>query len=216
MLASPTPTPMRASANCVKAARQTGQRRHRAPEPEPDRDEPAPIPHVGQAPEWNAEDRVEDRERGAVQEPDLRVAQLQIGFDALGEDGEDLAIDEVEDVDDDEHTEDVPGVRAGRCWRGVLVMRTGRRAWPCEAAAWNGRAQRAVCAQLDRCDSLQWKKWPPLTSRAWPVMTRDRSEAKNTHRVGDLLRGRDVVQRGARRDLGVHRLVGDVPCCLAR
>ncbi len=26
----------------------------------------------------------------------------------------------------------------------------------------------------------QWKTSPPLTSRAWPVMTDDRSEAKNT------------------------------------
>jgi hypothetical protein len=34
------------------------------------------------------------------------------------------------------------------------------------------------------------------------------------HRVGDLFRGRDVVERGARRDLLVD-VVGCTPCCLA-
>ena len=56
-----------------------------------------------------------------VQKADLCVAELQIGFDALGQEGEDLAIDKVEDVDDDE---DLPGVGAGRlARRAVLALR---------------------------------------------------------------------------------------------
>jgi len=43
---------------------------------------------------------------------------LQIGFDALGQEGEDLAIDKVEDVDDDE---DLPGVGAGRLARRAVL-----------------------------------------------------------------------------------------------
>jgi hypothetical protein len=40
----------------------------------------------------------------------LRVVEVEIGLDALGEDRQDLAVDEIEDVDDDEQDQRVPSV----------------------------------------------------------------------------------------------------------
>ena len=69
----------------------------------------------------NAEDGVEDGERGAVEEAELSVVDPQVGADVLREDGENLTVDEVEDVDQDEDAQDVVGVPpAGRLGVGVL------------------------------------------------------------------------------------------------
>ncbi len=78
----------------------------------------APSPNVlppatsVQSPSSNCPIWVEDREGGAVQEAQLRVGDLQVGLDALGQDGHDLAVEEVEDVDHDQHAQQVAGVRA--------------------------------------------------------------------------------------------------------
>ena len=87
---------------------------HQAPEPEAGRDHGAAVADIGQQPQGNAEDRVEDREGRAVEEAELRVAHPEISLDPFGQNGEDLAIDEVEDVDDDKDGESQPGPACGR------------------------------------------------------------------------------------------------------
>ena len=80
----------------------------------PMRDQAPAVPDVGEAAERDAEERVEDRERGAVEESQLGVRDAEVGADALGEDGEDLPVEEVEDVDQHQDAEDVARVASGR------------------------------------------------------------------------------------------------------
>ena len=111
----------------AEAAREARERRHQAPEGEADRDQRAPVPDVGEPPERNAEDRVEDGEGGAVEEADLGVAHAEVGFDVLGQDRDDLAVEEVEDVDEHQHAEQVIRVGAADLGRGLgLAVRCGR------------------------------------------------------------------------------------------
>ena len=90
-----------------EAACDAGERGHHAPAGEAEGDELAPIPDVGQTPERDAEDGIEDRERRAVEIAHLRVGDLQVRLDALGEDREDLAIEKIEHVDQHQHGEGV-------------------------------------------------------------------------------------------------------------
>ena len=89
-----------------------------------------------------------------------------------------------------------------------LPRRIGRQrtAW----LALSGRRVDAATA-LRGASSMpgQWKTSPPLTSRAWPVITAERSDAKKTDRVRAVVVGRDLPERDVRRDLVVlllHRL----------
>lgn len=91
--------------------REAGERRHAAPHREPQRDRAATGPAVRQPAERNPEHRVEDRERGPVQEAEILVGEAEVAADLLGEDREDLAVEEVEEVDDDQDAEQVARVR---------------------------------------------------------------------------------------------------------
>ena len=107
-----------------EAAGGARQRGHQAPRGQADRDQALAGPHVGQAADRNPEDGVEDGERCAVEEAELGVADAEVVADVLGEDREDLTVDEVEDVDQDEDAQDVVGVPpAGRLrgW-GLAVL----------------------------------------------------------------------------------------------
>ena len=104
----------------AEAARRSRQRRHQAPEAKADGDEVLARPGVRQFAERDAEDGVEDGERGAVEEAELRVVDAEIVANVLREDGEDLAVDEVEDVDQDENAQDVVGVAAVRRRRRLV------------------------------------------------------------------------------------------------
>lgn len=94
----------------AEAARRSRQCSHQAPEAKTDGDEILARPGVRQLAERDAEDGVEDGERSAVEEANLRIGNADVGFDLLGQDGDDLPVDEVEDVDDDENDGDVPGI----------------------------------------------------------------------------------------------------------
>jgi hypothetical protein len=96
-----------------------GQGGHRRPQSQADGHEAAAVPTVGQSSKGYAEQSVEDRERGAVEEADLGVVEIEVGLDAFRQDRDDLAVDEVEDVDDDEQEQSVPGVGGNARARGV-------------------------------------------------------------------------------------------------
>ena len=83
-----------------------------------DRHQPAAIPAVGEPAERDAEQGVEDGEGGAVEEADLGVVEVEVALDVLGEDREDLPVDEIDDVDQDEDEQGVPGIGADADGRG--------------------------------------------------------------------------------------------------
>jgi hypothetical protein len=88
-------------------------RRHRAPERRTDGDDAAPRPAVGEARDRDAREGVEHRERGSGQESHRGVGDTEVSLDGLEEDREDLAVDEVEDVDDEQQAEHVARVAGG-------------------------------------------------------------------------------------------------------
>jgi hypothetical protein len=102
-----------------EAAREPRKRGHQAPHAEPQRDQRASVPHVRETAERDAEQRVEDREGGAVQEADLRVAEAEIRLDLVRQDRDDLAIEEVEHVDGDQDAEDVARVARADAFLGA-------------------------------------------------------------------------------------------------
>ena len=94
----------------AEVLREAGERRHRRPDRKADRHQAAAIPHVREPPERDAEQRVEHAEGGAVEEAHVGVGDAEVGLDVLREDRDDLAVDEVQHVDEHEHAEHVPGV----------------------------------------------------------------------------------------------------------
>lgn len=83
------------------------QRRHGAPEGQRQGDDIAAVAMVGPAGDGNSGDRVNDCEPGAAQQPQLRVAEAQVGLDRFLQDDQDLPVDEVESVDEGQDAEDV-------------------------------------------------------------------------------------------------------------
>ena len=83
------------------------------------------MPAIGKAPERDAEQRVEDAERGAEEEADIAVAQPEIALDVLREDRKDLAIDEIEDIDEEQDGQDMPGIGIDRPFVGRKDSRPG-------------------------------------------------------------------------------------------
>src|SRR5262249_59719119 len=66
------------------------------------------------------------------------------------------------------------GVRAG--WIGAHARRDQPARGGDQRGPLGGRGRDALVQRQRH----QWKKCPPFTSSAWPVTTRDRSDAKNT------------------------------------
>ena len=106
------PTPIRAPVSCQPFLARPDARGHRRPDGETDADQPDAVPIVRQPPERNAEQRIEHPERGAIQEADIGIVQPQVALDVLGEDRDDLPVDEVEDVDEEQDDQHVPGIGA--------------------------------------------------------------------------------------------------------
>ena len=68
-------------------------------------------------PKRQREDRVEEGEDGAVEQPHLGVADLEIGLDARHQDGEDLAVDHRHGLGQDDQHQGDPGDAAAQSVR---------------------------------------------------------------------------------------------------
>ena len=95
-----------------EARRQARQHGHPRPDGEAEAEQPRPHPVVGEPPERDAEQRVEHGKGGAVEEAELGVGQMEVVLDVLGQDRQDLPVDEVDRIDEHEQSEDVARVGA--------------------------------------------------------------------------------------------------------
>ncbi len=86
----------------AKARSRPAQRRERAPDGKRAGDDTASAGLVGKKGERNAERRIEHCEGEAADCSELRVGKVQVGLDRLGEDPEDLPVQEVENVGDEQ------------------------------------------------------------------------------------------------------------------
>ena len=92
-----------------------------APQRDAERDDPRPRVTIGEIGDGQPHHRIEQREREAVQQAELRVGQVQVALDRLDHQHEDLAVDEREDVREHADDDDIPFVRialAGSAGRG--------------------------------------------------------------------------------------------------
>ena len=107
-VASPTPTPSRATISCEKLRATPDSAVSRLQTNTPDRED-LPARHlVGQPAERQPDDGVEEREDGAEQ-PERGVAERPFAPDAFADAAQQLAVEEVHQVDREEHDERVPG-----------------------------------------------------------------------------------------------------------
>ncbi len=98
------------------AARKSRHRRHRRPQGQADRHEPDAVPIVRQTAERNTEQRIENAERRPIEKTEIAVLQMEVTLDVLGEDRDDLAIDEIEHIDQEQDGQDVPGISRSAGW----------------------------------------------------------------------------------------------------
>ncbi len=68
---------------------------------------------VGQPADRNGDQAIEEREVQAADQAQLAVGNLEGVLDRLGEDREELAVEEVQDIDEPQHAERKPGSGAG-------------------------------------------------------------------------------------------------------
>ena len=64
----------------------------------------------GKTRQWYAKDRLKHREHGVIEKSHLRVGDTKGGFNVLRQDGKDIAIDAVEDVDDDQNGQHIVSI----------------------------------------------------------------------------------------------------------
>ena len=105
-----------------EALRRAAQGGHEAPYQERRRDHLRTRGAVGQPGDRDAEGGVEDGEGESGEQPELGVGEPEVALDRLLQDGDDLAVDEVEDVDDEEDAERVPTIAVAG---GRFVHREG-------------------------------------------------------------------------------------------
>ena len=80
---------------------------------------------VGEVGDGHAHEGVEQRERQAVQQAELGIAQLQVGLDRFDHQGQDLPVNEREDVGHHAQDDHIPFVQV--TFLGVLeVLRFGQ------------------------------------------------------------------------------------------
>ena len=68
------------------------------------------MPAIGQFAQRDTEQGVKHAESCAVKKADLVVTQAQIRLYVFGEDGDDVAVDEIEDIEDDQNAQRIPAV----------------------------------------------------------------------------------------------------------
>ena len=97
-----------------EAVGRAAQRGKRAPHEHRDRHDVAARAAIGEPGDRQRERGVEQRERGPVHQPELRIGERELLDHRRPEDREDLAIDEVHHVDEHEDPEHVVAIRLGR------------------------------------------------------------------------------------------------------
>jgi len=90
--------------------REPAHRRHQAPQRQCGGHDPQAVHPVGEPRDGYPEQRIEQRERETAHESQLRIAQVQLGFDRHGENADDLAVDEVEGIDENQDREHIRAV----------------------------------------------------------------------------------------------------------
>jgi hypothetical protein len=76
-------------------------------------DDPRPIARLGKARDRNTEHGIEKREGEPRHHAKLPVGKVQLILDRLGEDRDDLPVEEIEDIDDQQNRQRVATVRRG-------------------------------------------------------------------------------------------------------
>src|SRR3546814_10304191 len=66
------------------------------------------MPRIGEPAERHPEQGIEDREGGAIEKADIGVVQAQVALQVGREDGDDLPVDELEDIDEVQYAERIP------------------------------------------------------------------------------------------------------------
>jgi len=79
------------------------------------------MPTVRQPTQRHTKQRVEYRKGSPTQESQLSIGQVEVALDIDSEDREDLPIDEIEDIDHNQHAQDIPAI-CGR-WRILTGLR---------------------------------------------------------------------------------------------
>src|SRR5439155_14578619 len=88
-----------------EAGHGAAQRREAAPDRERTRDYRASAGAVGKVSERHAQDGIKQGESQAADRSKFSVAQMQVGFDRLGEDSQDLPVEEIEDIGEEQERE---------------------------------------------------------------------------------------------------------------
>jgi hypothetical protein len=101
--------------------RDAAQGGERTPHAERDRDHPAPAGLVGQQGERDRQRRIERGEGEAAEHAELGIGEMQACLHRLGEDAEDLPVEEIERVDQKQHRED-EAAGGGGGWRHVASL----------------------------------------------------------------------------------------------
>jgi hypothetical protein len=109
-----------------KGAGQAGERRHGAPHEDGEGDDGTPIAAIGPAGDRDAHHGVEGGEGDPGEEAQVGVRDLELALDRLEQDGEDRAVDEVEDVDDEQDSERIARGPARHRRRGGHRLRRER------------------------------------------------------------------------------------------
>src|SRR5262249_4131849 len=134
---------------------------HRTPHRERNRDKVASVATVGDARDRHAERRVEERKREPAQHAELRVREIEVVFDRLEQDRQDLSIDEVERIDHHQHAEHVTA-------RGIVDLdqsvRSPRLASDHNQIAWPERRRRYASRLTQRGETDRWNSKPCTAS----------------------------------------------------
>ena len=105
-------------------ARRAAGRSQQAPQGDRHRDQPPAVHPVGQHPHEQPGCGIEDQEEQPGQQAVLGITQAQFGFDEIGEAGQQLPIDEVQNVDNGQQRQQPPA----RCHTALTGLRNrGRR-----------------------------------------------------------------------------------------
>jgi hypothetical protein len=113
---------MRTIRKAPETADQTVDRRQRAPRRQAPAHQLAARPGIGHPPQRQAGDRVDDGERGA-DDPQLKVAEVPFHADRLDDDRRDGAVEEVEQVGEEQQEQNAPGIRRlGRVLHGSVSL----------------------------------------------------------------------------------------------